>query len=334
MKKAVLLVNLGTPDTPEVKDVGIYLKEFLNDPRVIDLPNPKRFLLVNGIIIPARVKNSSKIYKEIWQKDGSPLLLYSKQVQYLLQKELGDEKYKVFLAMRYRKPSLPDVLNEIQKFSWEEIIVFPMFPQYASASTGTAHQLIMEIVKKWQVIPKITFINSYFQHPAFINVWKELGSSYNFKSYDHILFSYHGLPERHILKAEYEAGCLSDNCCSFFTDRNYFCYRAQCFETTRKITTALNIPTSAYTTTFQSRLGKDPWIKPYTDKVLVDMISKGNKRFLVFAPAFVSDCLETIHEIGVEYDELTKEHGAEKVELVPSLNNHPAWINAIKEIIQ
>jgi protoporphyrin/coproporphyrin ferrochelatase len=332
MKTAVLLVNLGTPDSSSTGDVKKYLTEFLNDPRVIDLPWLKRSLLVNLLIVPFRSSRSAKLYQKIWTPEGSPLLVYSKQVKEKLQTLLGD-KFVVELAMRYQTPSIDQALETFHNEKLKKIIVLPLFPQYASASTGSVHEKIMKLIGKWQVLPPIAFINSYCNHSAFINAWEAVAKKYTLQNYDHILFSFHGLPERQISKADISGNCLKENCCDSLNKHNYYCYRAQCYETARQITAKLGISKENYTVCFQSRLGKDPWIKPYTDVVLKELAASGKKKLLAFAPAFVSDCLETIYEIGVEYDEAFRSYGGEKVQLVESLNADPAWISALKTMV-
>ena len=331
MKTGILLVNLGTPDSPSTKDVRKYLREFLSDPRVIDTGDVARWMLVNLIISPIRSPRSAKLYKKIWTSNGSPLLYYSERQKKLLQEKLGDN-FQVELAMRYQNPSMEDAFMVFSKPIFKKIIVVPLFPQYASASTGSVHEKIMSVIKTWQVIPEIKFINSFCNDNGFINAFAEIGKKYHPGNYDHILFSFHGLPERQIQKADCFDHCLKDNCCAALEEKNSFCYRAQCFETARCLAKNLNITFENYTVCFQSRLGKTPWIKPYSDHVIVDLAKKGKKKILVFAPAFVSDCLETIYEIGVEYHELFKKHGGEKVQLVESLNDDPVWIEALADI--
>ncbi len=332
LKTGILLVNLGTPDSPSTSDVRKYLREFLMDPRVIDIPAFKRFLLVNLIIAPLRGPKSAKLYKTIWNENGSPLLYYTRKQAELLQSALGNN-YRVEFAMRYQSPSLESALEKFKKPVYKEIIVLPLFPQYASASTGSVHEKIMDIVSAWQVVPEIKFINSFCDHPGFIQTFSTIGKSLSPESFDHILFSFHGLPERQIKKADAFGACLGNSCCETFTEKNAYCYRAQCFQTARKIAETLSIPKEGDTICFQSRLGKDPWIKPYSDFVIKERAEKGDRRLLVFAPAFTSDCLETIYEIGVEYNELFREHGGEEVRLVPSLNDDAGWIEAMKELV-
>jgi protoporphyrin/coproporphyrin ferrochelatase len=332
-KTGVLLVNLGTPNSPMNKDVYRYLIEFLTDKRVMDLPWLKRQLLVRGVIVPSRYRQSAKAYQQIWTKDGSPLMVYSRKVQQLLQIALGKE-FKVELAMRYQQPSIQEGIDSLLKESIDHLIILPLFPQYASASTGSVNQKVLEILSGYQVIPKITLINQFSTHPGFIDAFCTLSKPYNIETYDHIIFSFHGLPERHLLKADNNGKCLkSMDCCSSITSSNKDCYSAQCFATANAISKKLHIPKEKFTVSFQSRLGKDPWIQPYTSSLIQKLAKLQKKRVLVFCPAFVCDCLETIFEIGVEYAEEFKHAGGECLDLVPGLNDHPAWIEALRIII-
>jgi ferrochelatase len=339
LKTAVLLINLGTPDSPSVKDVRKYLFEFLNDPRVIDIPAIARLILVNLIIVPFRAPKSAQIYQGLWTNNGlpdgrkgSPILYYGKSVQEKLQNVLGDN-YDVYLAMRYKNPSIEEALGDINKKNYEKIIVIPLFPQYASASTGSVINKVMTIMKKWWVIPDIKFISQYYDNVGFINTIVERAKKYNIEKYDHVLFSYHGLPVRQVDKV-YKDGtlCESHNCENEINETNKFCYKATCYATTRLIVQKLGLPVEKYTVCFQSRLDKK-WLEPFTDKVIIEQAKKGAKKLLVFSPAFVADCLETLIEIGVEYQKLFEEHGGEKVQLVESLNDHPMWVETLKEIV-
>lgn len=332
-KTAVLLINLGTPDSYSTPDVRRYLTQFLNDPRVIDLSPLSRNVLVNLLIVPFRSSKSAKLYEKIWTGKGSPLLYISEELKGLLQTALG-EKFQVELGMRYQNPSIESALLKFKNPVYKKLVVIPLFPQYASASTGTANAEVMRIISQWEIVPPVEFVNSYCTEEGFINAWVERSKNYDLKTYDHIVFSYHGLPERQMKKADPTGGhCITQGCCESLTSSNFFCYRAQCFATTRLLADKLQLRTSDYTISFQSRLGRDPWIKPYTDEILKDLAKKGKKKILVFAPAFVADCLETIYEIGVEYEELLKHEGGEKVQLVESLNTHPAWVNYLKEMV-
>lgn len=331
MKTAVLLINLGTPDSPSVSDVRSYLSQFLNDPRVIDIPWLLRKMLVNLIIVPFRAPKSAKVYKKLWTENGSPLLYFGNKVKGLLQKELPSE-YDVYLAMRYKNPSIPNVLESIRKKNYGRIIVLPLFPQYASASTGSALEEVMRVIRKWWVIPELRIISQYYDHPRFIEAFVNRGKQYNLKDYDHILFSYHGLPERQVDKVYEEGLCSDRDCENEITEENKFCYKATSYATTRLIAAALNIPSEKYTVCFQSRLDQK-WIKPFSDEVVKACAEKGMKKLLVFSPAFTADCLETVIEIGEEYNDIFREHGGEKVQLVESLNDHPLWIQCLKEMV-
>jgi len=339
LKTAVLLVNLGTPDSPSVKDVRKYLFEFLNDPRVIDIPVLVRFILVNLIIVPFRSPKSAKIYQELWTNNGlpdgrkeSPIIYYGKSVQEKLHNTLGD-KFDVFLAMRYKNPSIDDVLAEVYKQNYDKIIVIPLFPQYASATTGSVIDKVMKIVSKWWVIPEVKFISQYYNNDGFINTIVERAKKYNIDEYDHVLFSYHGLPVRQVDKVYKDNSlCEEHSCETEINVTNQFCYKATCYATTRLIVEKLNLPKEKYTVCFQSRLDKK-WLEPFADKMIIEQAKKGAKKLLVFSPSFVADCLETLIEIGVEYQKLFEEHGGEKVQLVESLNDHALWIETLKEMV-
>lgn len=338
-KTAVLLINLGTPDSPSVKDVRKYLFEFLNDPRVIDIPAIARFILVNFIIVPFRAPKSAKIYQQLWAnnglpegKQGSPILYYGKSVRQKLQKELGED-YEVHLAMRYQNPSMESAFKELSKKNFGKIIIVPLFPQYASATTGSVYEKAMKLIYRWWIIPGIKFVNQFYDEDGFISTIVERAKKYNIDEYDHVLFSYHGLPVRQVDKV-YKDGtlCEEHNCETEINETNQHCYKATCYATTRLIAGRLNLPKEKYTVCFQSRLDKK-WLEPFTDKVIIEQAKKGAKKLLVFSPAFVADCLETLIEIGVEYQKLFEEHGGEKVQLVESLNDHPMWIETLKKIV-
>lgn len=335
MRIGVLLVNLGTPDNPKTPAVRRYLREFLMDSRVIDIPKWQRFLLVQGIIAPFRAPKSAKTYQELWTDKGSPLLIYGYSVQKLLQKQLGND-YHVVLGMRYQKPSIAQALEELKSKNIQKILVLPLFPQYASATTGSVHEKTMQIISKWANIPEIKFISQYCNYTGFIDAFAEQGKKYlSQKTFDHVIFSYHGLPERQIIKHDCTKKCLqTEDCCAVYDIHNQLCYRAQCFETSRQLAKALNLNPEQYTVSFQSRLGKSPWIQPYTDETIKKLVSQNKKRILVFSPSFVADCLETTIEIGVEYKHLFESLGGEQWQLVESLNDNPTWINALTELIK
>ncbi|MGC3945906.1 MAG: ferrochelatase [Chryseolinea sp.] len=330
-KTGVLLINLGTPDSPAVSDVRPYLSQFLNDPRVIDIPWLSRKMLVNLVIVPFRAPKSASIYKKLWTDKGSPLLYHSENAAKLLQKSLGPE-FGVHLAMRYKNPSIPDVLEQMRVLNYSTIVVLPMFPQYASASTGSAVQDAMEIMSKWWVIPQIKIVSQYYDHPLFIDAFVERARQYDIESYDHILFSYHGLPKRQVDKVHVNVQC-DDRCVREMPEYGKYCYQATCYATTRLLAGKLGIAPDRYTVCFQSRLD-EKWLQPFSDKVVEEFGKKGMKKLLVFSPAFTADCLETVIEIGDEYQHLFKENGGEKVQLVESLNDHPTWIKCLEDLVR
>jgi protoporphyrin/coproporphyrin ferrochelatase len=338
IKTGILLIQLGTPNSPQVKDVRVYLREFLSDPRVIDISTIPRFFLVNFIIAPFRAPKSAKIYQKLWTENGlsdgrqgSPLLLYSESVKRKLQNALGNN-FEVELAMRYQNPSMDSVLEKMRKKNYKKIIIFPLFPQYASASSGSAIDKALEIISKWWVIPEVKTITEFWDDEGYLNAFYERGKRYNLSNYDHVLFSYHGLPERQINKVHPERNCAACDCSHNFKVDYKYCYKAECYQTTRLLAQRLNISSEKYTVCFQSRLD-EKWLRPFTDKTIIELAKKGIKKILVFSPAFVSDCLETIIEVGDEYQKLFKDNGGEKIQLVESLNDHPLWIETLKEII-
>jgi ferrochelatase len=306
------------------------------DGRVIDIAYPQRFALVNGIIAPFRAPKSAAEYRKLWvEGKGSPLKFYGIDVARQLQDQLG-QGYDVKLAMRYQNPSVASVLQEFSSCQLQELIVLPLFPQYASATTGSVVQRVMEEVKDWQVIPSIRFINKFVDNEQYIKLLADVARPYLTKeNWDHFLFSYHGVPERQIYKASCNNYCqINDKCCSVAVANNTYCYRAQCFHNSRLLAEALNIPADKYTTCFQSRLGKDPWIQPYADELLKKLPEEGKKKVLAFSPAFVADCLETTVEVGEAFKEEFLEHGGETWELVPSLNNRPEWVSFLADLIK
>jgi protoporphyrin/coproporphyrin ferrochelatase len=334
MKIGVLLVNLGTPDSPQTGDVRKYLRQFLMDGRVIDIPYLFRWLLVNLIIAPFRAPKSAKIYKELWTERGSPLLFHGLDLQKLLQGSLGND-YIVEFGMRYQKPSIEAALNRLKTKHLQHIIIVPLFPQYASASTGSVKQEVMRLLSKWQLIPKITMIDSYAENAKMVKTYAEIGKRYIAKEkFDHFVFTYHGLPERQIRKGDCTGKCLSATCCNQLENWNRLCYRGQCFATSRLLAKELGLTEADYTVAFQSRLGSDPWIKPYTDEKIKELVQVGKKRILAFSPSFVADCLETTIEIGEEYKELFEQAGGEHWQLVESLNTEPLWVATLADMVK
>lgn len=331
-KTGVLLVNLGTPDSPARKDVYKYLKQFLLDKRVIDVPWLQRNLLVRGIIAPFRSGSASKLYQELWTENGSPLKHYGNVLADGVQELLGDD-FVVQLAMRYQNPSIPNGIDSLMNQNVKEIIVLPLFPHYASASTGSVHEEVMRFIgTKMNTVP-VKFIGSFFDYEPMIDVFVEHARRYDLDSYDHFLFSYHGLPQRQIKKSDTCNHCLKDGCCDTLSDKNRYCYSAHCFATTRALVAKLGLKEGQYSNCFQSRLGKDPWVQPYTSDVIEERAAKGDKRMLVFCPAFVADCLETTIEVKVEYLEEFQEKGGEHIDLVESLNGNPKWIKGVRDLV-
>lgn len=333
-KIGVLLVNLGTPDSPRVPDVRKYLREFLMDGRVIDIPFLSRWLLVNLIIAPFRAPKSARVYRKLWTENGSPLLFFGKHNEKQLQDLLGDE-FVVKLGMRYQNPGIRQALEKLSQFPLQTLIVLPLFPQYASATTGSVHQEVMEIISNWINIPEIRLVNAYFDHPLFIKAFVERAKkTLENKPFDQILFSYHGLPERQIYKSSRGHFCQLNECCSTFNPNNLHCYRAQCFETSRLLAHALDIPEDKYQVVFQSRLGKDPWIQPYAEEAIRSLPSRGYKRVAVMVPSFVADCLETNIEAGEEFKEIFITAGGKDWIFVESLNDSDTWLECLYSLVK
>lgn len=328
-KKGILLINLGTPDKPDKKSVRRYLREFLNDPRVIDLPFVARWLLLHLIILPFRPKQSAAAYQKIWTDLGSPLLVHGNELKNALALKLG-ENYEVDLGMRYGNPSIEAAFHKLK--NCYEIIILPLFPQYSSAATGSAiEESIKLIAKKWN-IPQITIINSFYNHPEFISTYAEIIKENTENNF--ILFSYHGLPERHINKSQCNAKCDRINSCPKIDENNIFCYRAQCYTTSDLLAKSLNLKKNQYKTSFQSRLGRTPWIKPYTDLILSELIHQGVRNLSVVCPSFIADCLETIEEMGIRAREDWQALGGDNFKLIPCLNSHPSWVTAVTKLIK
>ena len=296
VKRGVMLMNLGSPDSTEVKDVSRYLKEFLMDERVIDYPWLARTLLVKGLIVPFRAPKSAEAYKTVWTKEGSPLVVLTKQLQQALQKEVTE---KVVISMRYGNPSPEAAFEELlqKEPGLEEVVLVPLYPHYAMSSYETAVEYAMETYKKKNYSFKISTIRPFFDDPAYLEAMVTNIRPFLQQDYDHILFSYHGIPERHIRKSDTTGNhCLAVNdCCNTASSAHAHCYRHQAFTTTRKIVEMLEIPAAKHSISFQSRLGKG-WLQPFTDIRLEEMPKEGIKKLLVICPAFISDCLETLEE--------------------------------------
>ncbi|WP_375418519.1 ferrochelatase [uncultured Hymenobacter sp.] len=334
----VLLVNLGTPDSPQTPDVRRYLNEFLTDGRVVDMPAAIRYPLFQGLVVPLRAPKSAKIYQQLWDAErGSPLLFHGLDLQQKVQVALGEE-YVVAFGMRYQNPSIQKALEELRVAAVERIIVLPLFPQYASASTGSVQEKVMDIVKDWWIVPSINFISQFATEPGFIATIAARGRAEMAQhDYDHVVFSYHGIPERHVKKGDPTNYCRFGACCDTLTEQNRYCYRAQCFATSRLVAAELGLSPDQYTVSFQSRLQsrlRDPWLQPYTDEALKEFPARGIKNVLAFSPAFVADCLETTIEVGEEFKELFEQAGGGHWQLVPSLNSEPQWVEAVAGMIR
>lgn len=329
MRKALLLVNLGTPDKPTYFSVFRYLREFLTDGRVININPLLRFFLVTFIIVPFRSFGSSKLYKQLWTENGSPLLFHTKELANKLD-HISD--YDVYYAMRYQKPSLKKVIDKIMRSNPDEIIILPLFPHYAAATTGSVFQEVQKYISKYWVVPKITFINQFYDNKLFIQSWAEKAKKFDLDSFDKIIFSYHGIPNSHVDNVYFDSMCSDHDCEIAITDENKFCYKATCYETTRLLVNELEISSDKIVTSFQSRL-TNKWLTPFTDEVLEDFSKNDVKKVLIFSPAFTADCLETIIELGVEYKEMFLEMGGEELEFVPSLNSSDSFVQALSDIV-
>ena len=330
-KTAVILANVGTPDEPTVPAVRRYLFQFLNDRRVIDLPWLLQKFLVNVIIVPFRAPKSTNLYKLLWTEKGSPLLAISNESRDKLQERLG-ENYEVFVGMRYQNPSLKKVLQTIKEKRFDKIVVLPMFPQYASSTAGTIVQMVNTVTAGWNVIPELNIISQFYDNHRFIKAFAAQIRKYNPADYDHIIFSYHGLPFSQTDRVHPAIKTVNCNCEVEMPEHGRFCYKATCYETTRLLAIELGLPKSAYSVAFQSRLTKN-WLKPFTDKEVIKLAKEGKKRVLIAAPAFIADCLETIVEIGIEYQHLFEENGGEKIQLAESLNANDDWIETLAELV-
>tara|TARA_B100001113_G_scaffold17913_1_gene13351 strand:- start:4488 stop:5501 length:1014 start_codon:yes stop_codon:yes gene_type:complete len=331
-KKAVLMISLGTPDSPGWFDVASYLREFLGDGRIINIPSFLRYLLVNLIIVPTRTFSSSKSYKELWTERGSPLKYHMEDLTTKVQDKLKDS-HDVYYAMRYKNPSIKDRLKELENKGYDEIILFPVFPQYSSAANGSFLDYSLKQIANWIVIPSVKTVDQFYDNEDFLDAFAENIEKFDLNSYDKIIFSYHGLPMSQ-LDEVYESGrCDDRECEDGVQGDNHHCYRATCYETTKLLVEKIGINSSKTITAFQSRLDSK-WVKPFSDKVLEQFAEEGVKNVLVVSPSFTGDCLETIIEIGDEYKELFIEKGGQKLDYVPSLNSNDSWVRCIVNIIR
>lgn len=317
MSKGILLVNLGSPDSTSVQDVRTYLREFLMDGKVIDTPWLIRKMIVELFILPRRPIKSAEAYKKVWMKEGSPLIIYSKILREKVQEQLD---IPVGLAMRYKNPSIEFGLQELYDKGVRDILVVPLYPQYTMSTTETVADKVLEVQKKKFKDVNVQFLKAFYKHPDYIKVLGDSIKEQLPEDYDKLLFSYHGIPERHDRKA---IGAAKRSKLPIET------YRNQCLETTRLVTEYLGLPEDKYFTSFQSRLGTDPWIKPYTDQTLEHFPTEGVKKIAVCTPAFVADCLETLEEISMEGKEEFLEAGGEEFIYIPCLNDRQDWVDAL-----
>ncbi len=339
-RHGLLLINLGTPDAPETAPVRTYLREFLSDPRVLDIPALQRSLVLNLFILPFRPQKSAEAYRQIWWKEGSPLLVYTQRLADRMAARFGDA-VAVEFAMRYQNPSISEALDRFQQQGVDQIVAVPLFPQYSSSAWGSAvEKLFAEAGSRWNV-PALQVVPPFYDHPGFLEAFSETARRVRdeFRP-DFWLMSFHGLPERQVRKSDDTGGlegshCLqSADCCESIGPANRNCYRAQCFATARGIAALAGIPPDSYQVTFQSRLGRDPWIRPYTDEVVPQLARAGVQRVAVLSPAFVADCLETLEELAMRAREDFIEAGGEDLYLVPSLNDGDPWVDALVDIVR
>ncbi|MDX9975399.1 MAG: ferrochelatase [FCB group bacterium] len=331
----ILLLNTGTTAAPRTKETREYLREFLSDPRVIDIAPWARWLLVNLIILPFRPRKSAEAYAAIWTERGSPLLAISLDQREGLKQRFPDAEIEV--GMGYGKPSIKEALQKLVDKRVDRIIVAPLFPQYASASSGAVMEAAYRAAAERWNVPPISALPAFYDDPGFLDAWATVAVPplAEFKP-DHVLFSYHGLPERQVRKSDPTGHhCLATpNCCDTPVPANRNCYRAQCFATTRALVQRLGLAEGAYTVSFQSRLGRDPWLQPATDQVVTELPTRGAKRLAVLCPAFITDCLETLEEIGLRARESFIEAGGEEFRLVPCLNDNPVWLDALANLLR
>ncbi len=334
LKRGVILMNLGSPDSTEVPDVRKYLNEFLTDRRVIDSWFVRN-LLVRTVIVPKRAPESAKAYRTIWSKNGSPLVHTTMELAQKLQEQLAEP---VSVAMRYGNPDMESAFEFLLKKipEMQKVIAIPLYPQYAMSSYETAVEHAKEIHRKKKYGFKLEFIPPFYQDPGYIHAMAENIRPYPQKNYDHLLFSFHGIPERHLkISDPTHQHCLqSADCCSIASVAHATCYRHQCLQTMKLVADELGLDQKKFSFSFQSRLLKDPWLKPYTDYRLQEMPGEGIKKLLVVCPAFVSDCLETLEEIEIRGKESFLVSGGSEFEMIPCLNTHPLWVKTLVDLVK
>lgn len=333
MSKGVLLVNLGSPDSTNPKDVKKYLDQFLMDERVIDLPYLLRALIVKGIVLNTRPKKSAAAYQKIWWDEGSPLIVLTERLQDKIDTHTG---VPIAMAMRYGSPSIKDGMQELADKGVDDVLLLPLYPQFAMATTETILVLADEIQKEFFPQMSFTTVPPFYNHPDYITVLaRSIAEKIDDLDFEHLLFSYHGVPERHIRKSDVtNSHCkLDGSCCQTPSPAHQFCYRHQCYEATRLVAEKLELPKEKYSVSFQSRLGFDPWLKPYTDRTIEKFGLNGMKKLAVVTPAFVSDCLETLEEIAMEGKEIFEEVGGEEFTVIPCLNDRDDWVKTLSRWI-
>lgn len=331
MKKAILIVNLGTPDSPGKGAVGRYLTQFLNDPYVIDIPQPLRFILVNLIIIPFRVRKSAGLYRRLWSDKGSPILMHLHALRDQLDLYLPDTK--VYAAMRYGKPSIDEIIPRLRADGIQQLTVLPLYPQYAASTTETIFNVVRNQLSALKELQKVRYVKQFYDHPAFLTAFAQRIAAYKPETFDHVIFSFHSLPERHLNRQHPEHPCASCNCTREMPDYGRDCYKASSYETARRLASLLHLSPDRYSVAFQSRFAKK-WIGPFTDDRIRELAGEGSKRILVAAPSFVADCLETIVEIGLDYQELFRNEGGGELVMAESLNAEAYWVKALAEIVE
>jgi len=330
-KQAILLVNLGSPDSPAVPDVRRYLREFLMDGRVIDAPWPIRFGIVHLTILPRRPHSSAEAYRSIWSAEGSPLIVISRRLQAALQAQVP---IPVELAMRYRNPSIETAVGRLRQAGIKEVLLIPLFPHYAMSSYETAVEKVRATLARKAPGIRLRVQPPYYDAPDYIDALVRSAAPALESPYDHLLLSFHGLPERHLRKSDPTgAHCLKvANCCDTPGPAHATCYRAQCLRTVRAFVAQAGIPEGKFSFAFQSRLGRDPWMQPYADREIERLAREGVRRLLVLSPAFVADCLETIEELGMQGRETFRKAGGEAFTLIPCLNDHPLWVRVLRRM--
>ncbi len=331
-KQGVLLVNLGSPESTDVGDVRRYLREFLTDERVLDSPALVRHAVVNLFILPSRPKNSAEAYEKIWTEDGSPLIVISERVRDELRERVD---VPVALGMRYGSPSTADALAELVSQGVDDVFVIPLYPHYAMSSYETAIAKVREVAEAMTQNIRLTYQPPFFDDPDYVEAMAENLAPHLEQDYDLVLFSYHGIPERHVKKTDPSGMfCLqSHDCCHTKNPAHAFCYRHQVHATTWAVADKAGIPEDKWRLSFQSRLGNDPWLRPFTDKVLVELPREGFEKIVVISPAFVSDCLETLEELGIRGRQDFLDAGGEEFRLVPCLNDHPRWLDTLERFV-